>query len=104
MGWGDKQRTVSPQVFKKRVDLSMAGENDEIIPQAEQHGPRAVALLGSERPPPSAAPAAPYGAPGGSGRLGTPRAEVRPLGAPRPPRGLKRAASKVAVFTACDLV
>ena len=51
---------------------------------------------------PSSAPAAPQAAPGGSGRLGTPRVEARPLGAlPLPPM-LELAASKVADFTAFD--
>ena len=51
---------------------------------------------------PSPAPAAPQCAPGVSGQLGAPR--VRPSRwAPRPqPRGLKRAASKVASSTALD--
>ena len=43
---------------------------------------------------PSSARLPPQGAPGGSGRLGTPRAEVRPLGAQPPPRLLERAASE----------
>ena len=33
---------------------------------------------------------------GGSGRLGTPGVEARPLGAPPPPRRLEQAASQVA--------
>ena len=49
---------------------------------------------------PSSPPVPPQGAPGGSGRVGTPRVEARPLGAPPPPRAFKRAASKVANFTA----
>ena len=41
----------------------------------------------------------PRRAPGGSGQLGTPGVRPRPLGAPPPPQGLKRAASKVADST-----
>ena len=36
---------------------------------------------------PSPAPAAPQGAPGGSGQLGAPRVRPQPLGVPPPPRG-----------------
>ena len=46
----------------------------------------------------SSAPVPPQGAPGGSGRLGTPRVGARPLGAQPPPRGLALAASSVADF------
>ena len=52
---------------------------------------------------PSWAPAPPQGAPGGFGRLGTPRVEARPLGAQPRPQVLELAASKVAGFTAFDL-
>ena len=58
-----------------------------------------VARLGSA---PSSPPVPPQRAPGGSGRLGTPRAEVRPPGAPPPPPVLERAASKVAHVAAFD--
>ena len=44
----------------------------------------------------------PQGAPGGSGELGTPGVRPRSLGAQPSPRGLRRAASKVADFTAFD--
>ena len=51
---------------------------------------------------PNSAPASPQGAPGGSGRLGTPRVEARPPGGRPRPQLFERAASKVARFTAPD--
>jgi hypothetical protein len=51
---------------------------------------------------PSSAPVPPQGAPGGSGRLETPRREAGPLGAPPLPQVPERAASKAAGFTAVD--
>ena len=46
----------------------------------------------------------PQGAPGGSGAAWYSQSEAQPLGTPPPPRGLERAASKVAGFTAFDLI
>ena len=48
------------------------------------------------------APSVPPGAPGGSEQRLS-QSEAQPLGAQPPPRGLKRAASKVADFTGFDL-
>ena len=50
----------------------------------------------------SSAPAAPHGAPGGSGRLGTSGVEARPQGARPLPWVLERAASNVADSAAFD--
>ena len=60
---------------------------------------------GQSAPPwqcPSSPPVPPQGAPVGSGQLGTPRGEARPLGSQPRPQVLERAACKVADFTALD--
>ena len=95
----DKGLSCAPVTVRVVSSLLMTSYTPErLVAHQEALG----ATPWSKSPPwqrPSSPPVPPQRAPGGSGAARHSQGEAQPLGAPPPPRGLRRASSKVAYST-----